>query len=242
MLGRICKIKDIPRLLPDLKGGILENELMINYHGGLSMKSMKEALRSQLPKEAIGELMLAKEVLEEKNRIIEEKDTIIVELTVHMRAQKTELQKLKAEHADSKLREEKALKTGAEQLIRDLLSILSVYDEPSPYKMQHESLLVKRTMKLLKEKYGLEIIEKIPDTVDPEVHRVIEVVNGHDSEDSIECLSKGYRVGGKLLKPAWLKVVKGGGDVKNDARIPFSQKPEIIQCGSSTPTDPQGAA
>ena len=57
---------------------------------------------------------------------------------------------------------------------------------------------------------GVDRIKSVGEKFDPNAHEVIEVVESEDKEDDIvvEELKPGYRLNGKLLRPASVKIIK----------------------------------
>jgi molecular chaperone GrpE (heat shock protein) len=67
-----------------------------------------------------------------------------------------------------------------------------------------EPALAARLLALLSERHGLEVIDRIQGRIDPRLHRVLEV--DRHSAPGAEVLAHGYRLGRRVLRPAFVKV------------------------------------
>jgi molecular chaperone GrpE (heat shock protein) len=67
-----------------------------------------------------------------------------------------------------------------------------------------EPALACRLLAMLREKHGLEVIDRVQGRIDPRLHRVLEVER--DKEPGTEVLARGYRLGDRVLRPAFVKV------------------------------------
>ena len=159
----------------------------------------------------IGEMMLAKTVLEEKNELLDEKDRIIRELLSRQKLLEKELsefrgetERMEGERAEAEARAEQE---GMRRVITDVVHLAGQYK--AGFQALDRSLSA-RLIRLLRRRYSLEVIAEAPDRIDPERHQVIEAEEGTDQqgESEITVLSWGYRLGGKTIKPALLRVVK----------------------------------
>jgi len=82
--------------------------------------------------------------------------------------------------------------------------------EPTGEKTELGAGLASRLIRLFREKYGLQVIDTVSKNVDPGLHRVIEVVRRSDTDQPrLEVVAKGYRVDGKVIRPALVKVIEG---------------------------------
>jgi len=69
--------------------------------------------------------------------------------------------------------------------------------------------LAARLIRVFHERYGLEVLESVPNGIDPEIHRVIELNHNPEGDSSIQVLSKGFQIAGKVIKPVLVKVIQG---------------------------------
>lgn len=177
------------------------------------MKRTSPPQRKDADQGLIGEMMLAKTMLEEKNELLDLKDRTIRELQTRYKQLRSELAETRQEHEDF-ARETEAIRDtaydeGRREAISEVVRLAADYERTaaSPESGIH---LFSRLIRLFREKYGLEVIEAAPERIDPEVHRVIEVVREPESGVSrLQVLAKGYRVDGKLVRPALVKVFEG---------------------------------
>jgi molecular chaperone GrpE (heat shock protein) len=167
------------------------------------MKRTGQNQHGETSRELIGEMMLAKTVLEEKNQIIDRKDRTIRGLLSELEALKQELQN-SARQLDGVRKS--AHQQGMRTAIEDIICLVACYQDPGA---GVENMLAARLIMLFKEKYGLEVLENAPVTIDPEIHQVIEVEQAADGGSSIQVISKGFRIAGKLIRPMRVKVIKG---------------------------------
>jgi molecular chaperone GrpE (heat shock protein) len=164
------------------------------------------------------ELMLARSALEQKNETIDAKDAVIRELIQKNRALERELDELKravpaAGNAGGH--------TGVESLIEDIVGLLVKCEKapaaadlegeiPAAAGLEEANLLSRKIPELLRDRWGLEIIDGEPAAIDPYIHRVVEVVKGPGNGERAVPLSRGYRLGKKILSPMKLRVFEGG--------------------------------
>lgn len=178
------------------------------------MKGIDGLLQRTISDKAIGELMLARTVLEEKHELIDRKDQIIRELMQKNRDIETELEEVKGVLSDmeemEKNNEVDSYNSGIEAVIGDIIHNLAQYETVCNIKSESNEMkmLIDSIFHLLKERYGLEIIDGAPAEIDPELHQVIEVSAGQGDGREIIQLSKGYRIGKKILSPMKLKVME----------------------------------
>jgi molecular chaperone GrpE (heat shock protein) len=157
--------------------------------------------KKNLEGSSIGEMMLAKTVLEEKNEALEGKDRQIRELAGRVRRLTEEVAALRAEaqaegqRRDEDLRSARLEGTGA--VVEDVVGLLSDWRDEEP-------ALAARLLALLSERHGLEVIDRIQGRIDPRLHRVLEV--DRHSAPGAEVLAHGYRLGRRVLRPAFVKV------------------------------------
>ncbi len=152
---------------------------------------------------AIGEMMLAKTILEEKNDTIDQKDRSIRDLSCQLREMRQELEQSGRELAQSR---QDARWQGVREVLEEVFCLVCDYRGGEG---GAENKLADRLIMMCREKYGLEVIDKTPDAVDPEIHQVVEVEQAAGPSTSIQVISKGFKVAGRLLKPMQVKVIKG---------------------------------
>ena len=178
------------------------------------MRGFKKTVRDTISDNAIEELMLAKTALEEKNALLEEDRRQIRDLIRKNRTIERAQNMLKNTLTEAQNRVQtartEALKEGMESVIRDLVQMLFKYEKLT----DSRSVPVHDLLEMLKKKYGLAVIGEPVEAVDPELHEVIEVVQGHDVEPKIILVEKGFRIGKNVLKPAIVKVIKGSKTVQ----------------------------
>ena len=177
---------------------------------------MKRAQNRQV-KEAdralIGEMMLAKTVIEEKNELLDRKDRTIRELETRLKQLQAEVsearQDLERCWTEMETIREQALKQGRWEAISEVVLLAADYEHTGERSVVCASL-ASRLIRLFREKYGLQVIDTASEKVDPGLHRVIEVVHRSDmGEPGLQVLAKGYRVDGKVIRPALVKVIEG---------------------------------
>jgi molecular chaperone GrpE len=107
------------------------------------------------------------------------------------------------------------LKYASEEMILKILPILDNFQEaeksipPNEKNKFLEGMLqIKEQMKGLLEKEGIEEIKALGENFDPNVHEAVESVEGKDSGKIIEEVKKGYKLNGKVLRPAKVKIIK----------------------------------
>jgi molecular chaperone GrpE (heat shock protein) len=150
---------------------------------------------------AIGEMMLAKTVLEEKNEELEAKDRRLRELTSRLRDLTEDVEQLQAELEASahNLAEARrgAFQEGADRVIEEVVGVLADWGPEAPKLTEH-------LLAVLRERHGLELIEEVPGRLDPRLHRVLEV--SRLPQAGTQVLTKGFRLGGRVLRPALVRV------------------------------------
>ena len=67
----------------------------------------------------------------------------------------------------------------------------------------------RRILTLFQRNFCLEVLAAVPTTIDPQIHRVVEVIDQNPIEPAIQLLAKGYKMGGRLIRPMMLRVSKG---------------------------------
>ena len=150
---------------------------------------------------AIGEMMLAKTVLEEKNELLEAKDRLVRELSSRMRQLAAEIEELRNElesssRAQAEMRQS-AYSEGAGKVVEEIVEVLADWGPEEPQ-------LASRLLAVLREKHGLDVIERVHGRLDPQIHRVLEV--SRETKAGTEVLAKGFRLGARVLRPALVRV------------------------------------
>jgi molecular chaperone GrpE (heat shock protein) len=213
--------------------------------GGCTMKHRNQKAVSR---EVIAELMLAKTVLEEKNEIIDQKDRIIRELYSKEKDLELELATFKNEiesakgmlrrYVDlNKTEHGKILQSGTQKVIADVVAITADYADSLPAVTgrgpEIDGSLAARLIDLFVEKYDLEVLDGVPEAIDPKIHQVIEVSEDPCAEPALVQLSKGYKIGRKVIRPLRLKACR-----QADATLRFySPRISIWPGGCSDPDE-----
>ncbi|HUX20084.1 MAG TPA: nucleotide exchange factor GrpE [Spirochaetia bacterium] len=157
-----------------------------------------------------GELMLAKSVIEEKNEILDRKDEMIRQLASRARSLETDNEELRLALSRSMRRDEmlRAQERGEvlSTVVSDVVRVAADYEDVHG---SSSTGLASRIFGLLQEKYDLRVITEPPQTVNPQLHHVVEVDHSGALSGSIEVLSNGYRLGETVIRPALVKVVLG---------------------------------
>lgn len=169
-------------------------------------------MKREAPKERgsalIGEMMLAKTVLEEKNEILDRKDERIRELSSRERRLESELaemrEQLEAAARGNDQEREAAYRRGIRKVAAEV-ALLALDGEDG------SGGLSVRLIRLLERDYGMEIIDRVALPVDPRVHHVIEVVQSHEAVPHAEVLAKGIVLNGTPVRPALVRVFELGG-------------------------------
>lgn len=70
-------------------------------------------------------------------------------------------------------------------------------------------LMIKKQLEDFLRSEGLEEINEVEVNFNPEIHEVLEEVeSSEDSQKVIEIIQKGYKINGKVLRPAKVKIIK----------------------------------
>lgn len=215
------------------------------------MKDLDKVLHGIMSEEAIGELMLAKTALEEKYELINEKDRTIKELLQKSRNIEERLKEVEELLSEAELQNQKsenlAFERGVEAVIKDLLSIITQYERINNQLSDDAEEIepLNRILRSLETRYGLERIDGQPEKIDPEIHRVIDVIHDDVDKEQIILLSSGYRLNGKVLLPVKLRVITGGKG-NNSCITAHSNstkgKLRLLESGCSESETPEGAA
>ena len=132
------------------------------------------------------------------------------------------LLRAKAEVENIKKRSEKevsnAYKFSTESIFLDLIPIFESLDiavSQDTDSLSKENLiegnkLLKNMFDTLSEKNSLEVIDPINEKFDPNLHQAIKTIENHKKDDNTvdEVLQKGYKLVGRVIKPALVVVIK----------------------------------
>jgi molecular chaperone GrpE (heat shock protein) len=214
------------------------------------MRDLGKMLNGIISEEAIGELMLAKNALEEKYELINEKDRMIQDLVTKNRVIEERLkeveQLLEGVENQIEAHTKTSFERGAESVIKDIVSVLVNHERLKKHKGVQDDP-VEKILECLEKQYGLKRIDEQPRSIDPTIHNVVEVVQQEEGEEqeTIVVLSTGYMLKGKLLMPVKLRVISGG---KNDDESPKNVSPAVreslslVEGGRKIDDEPKGAA
>lgn len=110
---------------------------------------------------------------------------------------------------------EHILMASNEQLIKELLVVLDSFDLAiesleKEEKAEKGVYLIRSQMEDVLKKFGLErVVVKKGDNFDPSQHEAIATIESEqESETVVEEVERGYRLNGKLIRPARVKVAK----------------------------------
>lgn len=124
------------------------------------------------------------------------------------------------ENIRKRLEKEKAdfVKYANESLIFDLLPIIDNLEiaekhikEAKDFKAVQDGVdMIQLQIQGFLKDIGLERIKTIDEKFDPHMHEPIETVEAHDKEEGtiVDELKPGYKLNGKLLRPASVKIIK----------------------------------
>jgi hypothetical protein len=150
----------------------------------------------------IGEMMLAKAVLEEGNEHLESAEGALLSLRGRERALRAELAQLRIEAAGLAARAEDVARSAEERGV--LEAVCGVIAAVCAVEETREA---ETFVAMLAEKHGVEAIETAGLPLDPHRFRVIEWSRG--PEDRVDVLRRGYRLGRDVLRPALVRVIVG---------------------------------
>ena len=167
------------------------------------MKRTHNLQRKEKPCGPIVEIMLAKAVLEEKNELLDKKERLIGELRSKQKELESELEQCKAEMS---VTHKTGLQEGIHSIVEEVVRIAADYDSQDG---GVSSNLASRLIRIFHERYGLEVLEGVPNGIDPEIHRVIELNHNPEVDSSIQVLSRGFKIAGKVIRPVLVKVIRG---------------------------------
>jgi molecular chaperone GrpE (heat shock protein) len=224
-----------------------------------TMRSPKKTHEIPFSDLTVEELMLIKTSMEEKSEMLDSKDK-----QIHMLLKEKKIladKYRKTEQSFHELRQEvsskekKAFREGGEAVIEDIVHVLCKYEKAWNNERHtvrpSESMVAEGILGMLRDIYGLETIDAGHGAVlDPGKHQVVDVQQAPDGDSQIVALSKGYRIGTRVIKTACLRVIKGGKaetegklerEIKESCGDSYQKaKLEIIDCG--TCKNPDGVA
>ena len=152
--------------------------------------------------EVIAEMMLAKTVLEEKNELLARQERTIRELKETVRLLEEDLKALLAERDRW---QESGRQEGRSQVVAEAARMAGEYLGREDERWGLASRLIRN----FAERYGLELIDQAAGTVDPELHQVVEVVEEPLQKPSVQILARGFRLRGRTIQPALVRVIRG---------------------------------
>lgn len=166
------------------------------------MKNQKSEPENNPQAEVIAEMMLAKTVLEEKNELLAHQERTIRNLQETARRLEEDLEALRAESARWR---ENGRQEGSAQVVAEAAHLAVEH-----LRMEDRWSLAARLIRHFQERYGLEVIDQAP-AVDPELHQVIEVVEAVEAAGqapSLQILAPGFRLNGKTVQPALVRIIR----------------------------------
>jgi molecular chaperone GrpE (heat shock protein) len=208
------------------------------------MKHLKEIFGSQLSERAIEELTLVKTALQEKNEALDARDERIREMTRRIRDLERRINEM--EESCTECRERAAVadnvggNDGVDSLLADIIHLLSRYECEGCGEEGYGSIPGETLLNLLREKYDVEVLDSPVESIDPHIHRVVEVKRENRREQKIVRLSRGYRVKGRVIRPVTLQVITGGCEGGDEDR----DEPQLVLLGdpAGDGIDPGGVA
>lgn len=184
----------------------------------------KEELENNSDNEEVLEETKENEETKDLSEILEEKDQKIIELEESLEKEKTEsleylntLKNVQSEFISYKKRMErekiKAVEFANKELGFDLLQVIDNLERALSSESNKEAELYKGLDLVLKQfkdilkKYNIEEVNPIGEAFDMDFHEVVlKEDSKEDSNTVIEVLQKGYKINGKILRPAMVKV------------------------------------
>jgi molecular chaperone GrpE len=226
----------------------LSNNNLSNNQVNDNVNISKEELNEQIQDNAIEELLILKQTIEEKNEMIEK-------LKKENEETKDLLIRLKAdfENYKKRVREEQKdmVKFSNQKLISDLLPVLddldraieSVSDElKNSTFFDGLNMVVKSFHNILEKKYYLEKIKDEKVVFDPHFHEALSVVEDNNTDGMIvdKILQPGYKIDSRVLRSAKVVVRKGSDkaqkedNTKDDNKVKESKESLIDEKNSSS--------
>ena len=110
----------------------------------------------------------------------------------------------------------KILEYTNEDLILEILPILDNFEKAEKEISKDKEnnnylngfLQIKLQLKSILKNKGVEELLSIGQKFDPNIHDAVETINGKESGKIVEEIQKGYKLNGKVIKPAKVKVIK----------------------------------
>jgi molecular chaperone GrpE len=159
-------------------------------------------------RELIGEMMLAKSVLEEKSELLDQKEELIRRLRSHNMRLEGELEELRGEsrRRDGELQRdlERARREGIRDVVEEVVCLAADYEAQES---GVDGRLAARLIRLFQERYALEVLSSAAGGIDPQIHQVVIAENGPKGGSSVQVLRNGFRLEGKVIRPALVRVV-----------------------------------
>ncbi|MGQ0802185.1 MAG: nucleotide exchange factor GrpE [Pseudomarimonas sp.] len=111
---------------------------------------------------------------------------------------------------------EQARKFANERVLGDLLPVLDALERGldaaivDPAKMREGSELTLRQLAKVVDDHGLQVVDPLGQTFDPEKHQAMSLVDapGKPADSVVMVMQKGYLLNGRLLRPALVAVTK----------------------------------
>ena len=69
-------------------------------------------------------------------------------------------------------------------------------------------LMIKKQLEDFIKNEGFEEINEVEINFNPEIHEILEEVEGSESQKVIEIIQKGYKLNGRVVRPAKVKIIK----------------------------------
>lgn len=102
---------------------------------------------------------------------------------------------------------EEKVRLANERLLKELLPILDNLEKAREHLKDDGLLMILRDFKQLLEREGVSEIA-VGEKFDPSICEAVDVVKGEEDGKVAQVLQKGYRLGGKVIRTAKVKVVK----------------------------------
>jgi molecular chaperone GrpE (heat shock protein) len=158
----------------------------------------------------IGEMMLAKSVLEDKSELLDQQEELIRRLLSHNKRLEAELEELRLELGRRNGELERSLERARREGIRDVVeAVVRLAADYEGQQIWADGRLATRLVRLFQERYALEVLSSTAGGIDPQIHRVVIAEQDAEGSSSVQVLRNGFRLEGKVISPALVKVVKG---------------------------------
>ena len=151
--------------------------------------------------ELIAEMMLAKTVLEEKNELLARQERTIRGLKETVLQLQEDLKALQQERITWR---ESGRREGSLEVVAEAARLAGEHLG----REDEQWGLASRLLRHFAERYDLQLIDRA-DAVDPELHQVVEVVESPEQESAVQILVRGFRLGGRTVQPALVRVIRG---------------------------------